>query len=130
MAKTCSTTIQLVALTDIATHVSRLCICKGVPISAANAESSSVNCIATTTCSRSGGSIVLADSSLTGKKIDVAAFNNVECISTGAANTLCLISTGATGLIYWQTTFTQQTVASTADTIDIGAWLIRVSDAT
>lgn len=129
MAKTCSTAILDAALNIIYNNVSRICVCKGAPASATNAESSSQNCIANTTCS-GAGSMTLAASSVSGKKLDLAAFNGIAAISTGSADTICLISTGASGVIYWQTTCAAQTVSSTANTVNVGAFIINITDAT
>jgi hypothetical protein len=130
MAKTASTAILDAALGVITGAVSQLCVCKGAPASATAAESSAVNCIAKTTCTVGGGSLTIGASSVTGKKIDVSAFTGLAALSTGSADTICLISTGATGIIYWQTTCAAQTVSSTANTVNTGAFIIRISDAT
>jgi hypothetical protein len=125
MSKQCSTEILLAACTVIRDHISRLTINTGTPPTATAAETT---CIATSTCTLT--SLTLGDSSLTGKKLDVAAFANLTCASTGTASVLCLISTGATGLIYWQTTFAEQLVNSTANLINTSTFIIRISDAT
>ena len=125
MAKSCSTEILLAACTVIRDRISRLTINAGTPASSTLAETLA---IATSTCSLT--SLTLGDSSLTGKKLDVAAFTNLPCSTTGTADTLCLISTGATGVIYWQTTFASQVVSSTANLINTSTFIIRISDAT
>jgi hypothetical protein len=130
MAKTCSTAVLDAALNVITGAVTRICVCKGEPVSATNAENTAQNGIANTTCTVGGGSLTIGASSVTGKKIDVSAFTGLTVGSTGVADTICLISTGATGVIYWQTTCATQAITSTSNTINVGAFIIRISDAT
>ncbi len=126
MAKICSTFVLAAACTIIRDNVSRLTINTGTPPTSTLAETT---CIATSTAS--AASFTLGDSSLTGKKLDVIAFAGLTCPdTTGTASVLCLISTGATGVIYWQTTFAEQLVASTANLINTSTFIIRISDAT
>jgi hypothetical protein len=130
MAKTCSTAVLDAALGVITAGVTRICVCKGAPPTATAAESSAANGLGNTTCTVGGGGLTLGVSSVTGKKIDVSAFNGIAAISTGVADHVCLISTGATGVIYYQTVCSTQAITSTANTINIPAWIIRISDAT
>jgi hypothetical protein len=126
MAKLCSTFVLAAACTIIRDNVSRITINTGTPPTSTLAETTSIG-----TATASAASFTLGDSSLTGKKLDVIAFTNIPCpTSTGTAGTLCLISTGATGVIYWQTTFAEQLVASTANLINTSTFIIRISDAT
>lgn len=136
MAKFCSTVLIADALEILATRVSRICVCGTnvtTSITAANCTSTaSVGFSDGATCTKSGGTLTINDATAgkTGKKIDVSAVSGIACNKTGNIGGVALISTGASGILYWFTTCAEQTVSSTSNTVNIAAYTIYLSDAT
>lgn len=136
MAKFCSTVLIADALAIIATRVSRICVvgtAMTTSITAANCTSTASQGFSDgATCTQSGGSLTIADATAgkTGKKIDVSPFTGIACNKTGNIGGVALISTGASGVIYWFTTCAEQVVSSTSNTVNTGAFTIYLSDAT
>ena len=129
MAIFCSTEVMRAALDLIATSVSRIVLGDAtIAASATNAESTAVSGIASATVS--GTSFTLADSSVTGKKITVAAQATLTVDSTKVAAYVYLISTGATGTIYYRTSCATRAFTSTADRVTIPAWDIHFYEGT
>lgn len=129
MAKMCSTVVLAGALDIITANVSRIVLGDAtVAVSATNAESTAQNGIASATLSTA--SFTLADSSVSGKKITVAAQATLAVESTKVAANVYLISTGATGIIYYRTSCATRAFTSTSDRVTIPAWDIHFYDAT
>jgi len=129
MAIMCSTVVMAAALAAITDNVSRIVLGDAtIAASATNAESTAVSGIASATLSTA--SFTLADSSVTGKKITVAAQSTLTVNSTKVAAYIYLISTGATGTIYYRTSCATRAFTSTADRVTIPAWDIHFYEGT
>ncbi len=129
MAKMCSTVVLAGAATIIRDNVSRIVLGDAtVASSATAAETTANNMIATTTMS--AAQLVLGDSSVSGKKITVSAQATLAVESTKVAQYVYLISSGATGTIYYRTSCATRAFTSTSDRVTIPAWDIHFYDAT
>lgn len=129
MAKMCSTVVLAGAATIITDRVSRIVLGDAtIAPTATAAETTANNCIAVATAS--SNTFTLADSSVSGKKITVAQQATLTVNSTKVAAYVYLISSGATGIIYYRTSCATRAFTSTADRVTIPAWDIHFYDAT
>ena len=119
------------ALDLIATSVSRICLGDNTAaLSATNAQNTAQNMIAMS-AELTGANFTLADSSVTGKKLTMDAQATLTVETTGKkAAYIYLVSTGATGEIYYRTSCATRVFTSTADRVTIPAWAIHFYEGT
>jgi hypothetical protein len=131
MAILCSTLLMKAALDLLATNVSRICLGDNTAaVSATNAQNTAQNMIAMS-AELTGADFTLADSSVTGKKLTIAAQSTLTVERTGVkACYVYLVSTGATGEIYYRTSCATRVFASTFDRVTIPAWDIHFYEGT
>ena len=129
MAKFCSTVVTAGAATIIRDRVSRIVLGDDtVADTATHAETTANNMIATTTMS--DAQMTLEDSSVSGKKLTISAQATLTVETTKVAAYVYLISSGATGTIYYRTSCATRAFTSTADRVTIPEWDIHFYDAT
>lgn len=126
MAKVLSSVVLDAAATVITDNATAICILTATP-----AAGSSI-CTAATVLARSccsSANFTIGDSSVTGRKIDVAAFSSLPVSTTGVAEFVALYSS-VTAVVYAITSCATQNLASTANKVTIPAWIIRFAEAT
>jgi hypothetical protein len=130
MAIFCSTMALAAACTVIRDNVSRICLGDATAAPTATAaEATTVNGI--TSATMSAAQLVMADSSVAGgKKITVSAQATLTVDATKVGCYIYLISTGATGAIYYRTSCATRAFTSTADRVTIPSFDIHFYDGT
>jgi hypothetical protein len=75
------------------------------------------------------GDFTIANGDTSGRKVTVAAQNGASVIASGTASHIVLATGGATDLLRYITTCTNQSLTS-GNTANVGAWDVEVNDPT
>lgn len=127
MTKFASDSIMDAALTYVIDNSKRCGLYTAAPASLAQCTASTYLVSATV----STASFTLGNSSVSGRKIDVAAISTIPVTSTGIPTHLALFSSaaGSSGMHYITETSTSA-ITSTANNVTLGAWIIAIADPT
>ena len=128
MDKFCSSVVLDCACTAIRDNAVKVAVCSSLTTNTVvNVQASMLAETALTTGASTSWTI--ADSSVSGRKITMAAQSSIAIATTGVAKNIALYSS-ISGLVYYVTNCTTQALVSTANKVTIPAFSMHFYDAT
>lgn len=105
-------------------NITKMAVLTGTPASATACEAATSLAIVSLVAT----DMIVQDGAVSGRRLTIAQKSTIAVQSTGVADTIALFSTGATGIVYAQTTCSTQLLSSTNNTVTVPAWSIELAD--
>lgn len=127
MAKTCHNNVLDQGLEWLRDNVDKMVLCSDAPTT--YAEATATYALADIALSSgSGGDMTIGDGVVSGRKLTVAAKNNVDVDAAGDGDHVALVITGSEILAYVTSLTTEKTGLEIGDKVNFPTWNIELRD--